>query len=110
MREVLVGLTLLLTTLPATAATKKCSQIIGNSVHVTGKILGAVKDNNGKAGYVVMTAGTFNYCNSVLTAVITGDTELRCRENQEMTADGTVIGTIVEMGDAQVRASSYSCK
>jgi hypothetical protein len=56
---------------------------------------------------------TFHYCSSLETVVFAGKGNIRCREGQEMTADGQVSDTFVDEGNehaARVQASSYSCK
>jgi hypothetical protein len=110
MRMILIASSLMLITLPALAA-PKCSRIIGKTVHVSGKVTAALV-NNGVASYMVMTAqeGGFPYCNSVLTVVYGERGPLRCQVGQQMTADGSVTGTIEGMGDAQVQSTSYSCR
>jgi outer membrane protein OmpA-like peptidoglycan-associated protein len=111
MRGILLGLILFMIAQPAWAA-PKCSQIIGKSVHFTGTVVGAVKTNDGAAGYLVSTAGAgqFPYCISVMTAIIDKRGKLLCQEHQRITGDGVIIGVIQDMGDAQVQSTKYSCQ
>jgi len=112
MRGILIGLSLALIALPAQAA-PKCNKIIGKSVHVTGKITGVARSDDGEVGYVVLTAATFPYCNSIETVVFAGKGEISCKEGQEINADGPVVDTYTGMGgdpQARVQARTYSCK
>jgi hypothetical protein len=111
MRRILIAMSFMLFAQPALSAAK-CNKIIGKSVHVSGKVFSAIIANDGYQSYMVLTAqtGGFPYCNSAMTVVSGGKGPLRCKEGQQMEADGVVSGTVVGMGDAQVESTRLSCQ